>query len=187
MIRHRQSQRFASAGESFSVASRGSLNRPAGRRQAMENRRGAAMVEFAIIAPVFVILLLGTIESGNALDTSNLLSSAVREGGRLGCMDWDGVVDASQSTNDKVVNDIRNFLVAGGLPGDEISITITSAQGQDEGDTFDLSDPNNRLRLFRITATIPFEAVTTYPVHFMSGRDVSMSIVFRAGNANLVQ
>ncbi|MFN0199650.1 MAG: TadE family protein [Planctomycetaceae bacterium] len=174
----RRSQSPAPAGESSIVASR--------LRQAV-NRRGAAMVEFAVIAPVFVILLLGTIETGNALDTSNLLSSAIREGGRLGCMDWDGVVDASQSTNDKVINDIRNFLVAGGLPGDDIAITITSAQGEDEGDVFNLSDPDNRLRLFRITATIPFDQVSLYPSHFMSGRDVSMSIVFRAGNASMVQ
>ncbi|MEX0728965.1 MAG: TadE family protein [Planctomycetaceae bacterium] len=150
------------------------------------SRRGAAMVEFAIIAPVFLVLLLGTIESGNALEASNLLSSAIREGGRLGCMDWDGVVSSSESTNDKVIQDIRNFLSAAGMDADAIEITVTAADGDNAGQNFELSDPENRLQLFRITATIPFENVSTYPLHFMEGKDISMSIVFRAGNASLV-
>lgn len=144
------------------------------------------MVEFAIIAPVFLVLLLGTIESGNALEASNLLSSAIREGGRLGCMDWDGVVSSSESTNDKVIQDIRNFLSAAGMDADAIEITVTAADGDNAGQNFELSDPENRLQLFRITATIPFENVSTYPLHFMEGKDISMSIVFRAGNASLV-
>ena len=148
------------------------------------SRRGAALVEFAIIAPVFIVLLLGTIESGNALEASNIMASAIREGGRLGCMDWDGVVAANESTNDKVIQDIRNFLSAAGMNADAIEITITTAEGDGAGQNFELSDPKNRLQLFRITATTPFEEVSTYPLHFMEGQDISMSIVFRAGNSN---
>lgn len=158
-------------------------------RNSRSVRRGAAIVEFALVAPVFIILLLGSIESGKALEVSNLLSTAIRQGGRLGCMDWEGVVSASESTNDKVIADIRNFLIASGLDGNAVEITITSAEGDDSGDVFDLSDPDNRLRMFRITAKVPFDEVNSLPipVNFMQGRDVSMSIVFRAGNANMSQ
>ncbi|MDA0832572.1 MAG: pilus assembly protein [Planctomycetota bacterium] len=153
----------------------------------LHRRRGAAIVEFAIMAPVFLLLLMGSIESGKALEISNILSSAIRQGGRLACMDWEGFSSSQQSSNLKVESDIRNFLIASGIDGDDVEITITSADGDDSGDTFDLSNPANRLRMFRITATVAFDDVNNYPipVKFMNGKNVSMSIVFRAGNSSM--
>jgi hypothetical protein len=155
-------------------------------QQTQSGRRGAAMVEFAIIAPIFLALILGTVELGTALKTSNTLASAIRGGGRLASMDWEGIVPDGVTTNEKVLTDIENFLAASGIPVAETTLTITSAEGEDEGEPFDLADPDNRLRLFRITAEVPYSAISLYPSHFMSGHDVKASIVFRAGRVQMM-
>ncbi len=160
------------------------MRRTAARRQKTECRRGVAAVEFAVIAPLYLLLLIGTLEIGKALETSNVLSAALREGGRLAGMDWDGVLPENVTPNQKIKNDIRNFLKAAGLPGDDVVLTITSAEGGDAGAEFDLSDPENRLRLFRIEATIDYENVSAFPIQFMEGRALRQSLTFRAGRTN---
>ncbi|SDK51474.1 TadE-like protein [Arthrobacter sp. ov407] len=47
------------------------------------SERGAVAVEFAIVAPVLVMLLLGIMEFGRAYNTQVTLSSAAREGVRV--------------------------------------------------------------------------------------------------------
>jgi len=46
-------------------------------------RRGIAAVEFALIAPFFVTLILGTIELGRAIQVKQAVTNASREGARL--------------------------------------------------------------------------------------------------------
>jgi len=46
--------------------------------------RGQALVEFAIIVPVFMMIAFATIDFGVALDASIGISNAAREGARLG-------------------------------------------------------------------------------------------------------
>lgn len=144
------------------------------------------MVEFAITAPLFLILILGTVEMGNALEASAQISTALREGGRLAGMDWTDLVQANESPNAKIIRDIRNFLTAAGYPGDDITITITSVEGTDIGETFDLSDPDNEMRLFKIEASIPYEQISTFPHGFMNGRNVTGRLVMRAGRISLM-
>ena len=53
-----------------------------------DRRRGAAMVEFAIMLPVFLTFMLGILEIAKALQVSGEITSAVREGGRLASMEF---------------------------------------------------------------------------------------------------
>lgn len=45
--------------------------------------RAAALVEFAIVLPILLIIVFGIVDFGRALYTANNLTSAVREGARL--------------------------------------------------------------------------------------------------------
>jgi Flp pilus assembly pilin Flp len=47
--------------------------------------RGAAAVEFALVAPVLLILVFGVIDFGRALYVVNVLTAAMREGRAPGC------------------------------------------------------------------------------------------------------
>jgi len=50
--------------------------------RALLGERGAAAVEFVLVAPVLLMLLFGVIEFGKAMNTQATLSSAAREGAR---------------------------------------------------------------------------------------------------------
>lgn len=144
--------------------------------------RGAAAVEFAFIFPLFLMLVLGTIEIGRALDVSVTMASAVREGGRVAAMNINNYVRPGEDPNQKVEQDIRNFLTASGIDGSAVIISITEATGQSPAN-FDMSDPNNRLRLFRITCTVPYTSVSTFPLRVLGDSVLRSSVVFRMGQS----
>jgi Flp pilus assembly protein TadG len=52
------------------------------RRMMRRNRTGAAIVEFALVVPLLLVLLWGIVDIGRAFYTLNNLASAVREGAR---------------------------------------------------------------------------------------------------------
>ncbi|WP_417850368.1 TadE family protein [Thalassoglobus sp.] len=148
-------------------------------------RTGAAAVEFAIVAPIFVSLIFGVAEMGRALDISTNMTSALREGGRLASMHYNGVVPPGMTTEEKVLLDIRNVLKANGVPGDEVTLTLTHADGPKAGQDFDLDDPSNYLKNFQLTATVAYEDVSTFPIKIMSGQTLTSKIVFRLGRSDL--
>lgn len=147
-------------------------------------RRGAALVEFAVIAPAFITLIVGTLEMGHALDTSTTLMSGLREGGRLATMSWKGNLPADTTLNDKVITDIRNFYNAAGLPGEKVTIKITSfsANSNEDGLPFDVMDENNSQKMFRISAEVDFAEVYGSSLTFMKGRTMRTELIFRAGH-----
>ena len=60
------------------------LGRRRNRRRRRLGERGAAAVEFALVVPVLLMLLFGTITGGLAFSRSNATTNAVREGSRFG-------------------------------------------------------------------------------------------------------
>lgn len=149
-------------------------------------RFGGAMVEFAVLAPLFLSLVIGTVEFGNALNITDTLTASIREGGRLASMDWDGVIPDGMTPNQKVIADIRNFLIASGVPHENLEISITSAQGDDAGEPFDLADPDNKNRFYKIRASIPYDDVSFVPGSALDGEGISAELIMRAGRIRLM-
>lgn len=55
------------------------------RRSAFQSdENGAAVVEFALVLPILLLIIWGIIEIGRAFYTINIAASSVREGARLG-------------------------------------------------------------------------------------------------------
>jgi Flp pilus assembly protein TadG len=54
------------------------------RSRANRRSRGQALVEFALIVPIFMLIAFGTIDFGLAFDASIGISNAAREGARAG-------------------------------------------------------------------------------------------------------
>jgi Flp pilus assembly pilin Flp len=52
--------------------------------QRARDEAGAAIIEFALVAPLLLVLVWGIIETGRAFYTINSLASAVRDGARYG-------------------------------------------------------------------------------------------------------
>ena len=145
------------------------------------NRDGVAALEAAVVMPMMLILVLGTIEMGTALRASTIMQSAVREAGRLANMNWSQVVEAGDTPNAKIERDLRNFVTASGLPGSSLSVSITHAEGANSGQTFDIADEDNELELMDITVALPYSSISLFPTRHMAGQSVSASLVMRAG------
>ena len=97
-------------------------------RQLVRSTRAAALVEFAIVLPILLLLVFGVVDFGRALYTANNLTSAVREGARLASaqISPDPTVGASKAA---VQTAVTNYVVAfGGNPGNPtVSETFSGA------------------------------------------------------------
>lgn len=66
-------------------------------KRACRNTKGQALVEFAFILPLFLLLVFGLIDLGRFVLADSILSQAAREGARLASVEagWIGSADAS--------------------------------------------------------------------------------------------
>jgi Flp pilus assembly protein TadG len=82
------------------------------------DRRGATVVEFAVIAPMFLLLLAGIMEFGQAFRLQHSLSTIARRGARM------AVVPGS--TNDAVIQKVRADAVRLlHVQGSDLAVTLT--------------------------------------------------------------
>jgi len=91
-----------------------------------KRRKGAAVVEFAVVAPVLILLLLGMIECGRMIMVQQALTTAVREGART------AIVEGASASS--AIDAAESFLAGAGITGGKITVTpsntATAAHGQ---------------------------------------------------------
>lgn len=146
-------------------------------------RQGAVAVEFAFVAPLLMAILLGLVEMTRVYDMQNLLETAAREGARFAAMDRGGLLQDGETANEKVIGDVKTFLESASLDPDQIQVRIRDAADPDLD--FDLEDPANDLRLFRVEIDVPYSAVSHTPVGEEHDYTLSAFLVFRNGRATL--
>jgi len=108
------------------------------------SRRGAAAVEFAVVAPLFLLLLAGIIEFGQAFRIEHAISNACRRGARASIVDG--------STTNEVVQNIK-AQCSGTLGVSESVITVDVAVNGDSPGN--LSEAVERDEI-GVTVSIPF-------------------------------
>jgi Flp pilus assembly protein TadG len=119
-------------------------------RLCRRNRRGAAVVEFAIVAPVFFLLVFGMIEYGRLVMVQQILTNASREGARQ------AVLDGATST--EVKSAVTTYLQNTSITGSTVTLNPT------EPSTAGYGEP------VTVTVTIPFSKVSWLPQPmFLSG------------------
>jgi Flp pilus assembly protein TadG len=64
-----------------------------------QRRAGTAAVEFAVVVPVFFLLVFGMIEFGRMVMVQQILTNAAREGARVGVLDTSTVADVNAAAN----------------------------------------------------------------------------------------
>jgi Flp pilus assembly protein TadG len=98
---------------------------------------GQATVEFALILPLLLLLLLGIIEFGKAWNIAQIATDAVREGTRK-CV----IADNTVFTNAWVETDIKNMMARAGVPTAVSDVQITGeCDGTTEAVTITLTIP----------------------------------------------
>ena len=76
-------------------------SRTTAQHSARRPARGQALVEFALVIPIFLLLIFGLLDMGRFVYMHSTLSQAAREGARLGAVEayWIGSGDASCNTS----------------------------------------------------------------------------------------
>ena len=154
-------------------------------RNKLGSRRGAVAVEFAVIAPILLALVMGMVELTRVFEVQNLLAIAAREGARFASMDRDGMLQEGQSTNDKLANDVKNLLESNGVPRDHVKVAIKDHANPDAD--FDMDDPANDLKLFDVLVSVDYSAVGHMPVSAQSDYTLTGRITFRNGKGTTTE
>jgi hypothetical protein len=122
-------------------------------------RKGAVVVEFAWVAPLFVLIFLGTLEMGRGLNVKHSLQEAARAGCRIAVLQG--------STNDDIDALAEGSLLAADIDNYTISVSPTNFQDAEEGDAIS------------VTIITPFSEVGWFASFFLD-RDISGSCTMRA-------
>jgi Flp pilus assembly protein TadG len=139
-------------------------------RARARDQRGAVAVEFALIFPILVLLVLGIIEFGAGFHAWDATQNAAREGARL------GAVDASPSDITKRVRGTTSFL-------NQSDLTVT-IECQRKGGPF-FTCPNDPAQwvegdIVRVAVEYHYDYITPLPRFVGMGPDMRMRSVAEA-------
>ena len=135
------------------------------RRSKHRSRTGAAVVEFAVIGPFLVLLILGVIEFGRMVMVQQIITNASREGARLASLEGNSATDIVSKTN--------TYLVDSAVNGASVTVSPTSLGDAGFGDPVS------------VTVDIMFDQVTWLPSPlFVGGTTLSATTVMRREAVN---
>jgi Flp pilus assembly protein TadG len=129
-------------------------------RSCRRNRRGAAVVEFAIVAPVFFLLVFGMIEYGRMVMVQQVITNASREGARVAVLDG------------ATASDVQT----------KVSSYLSSAKISGQTTTIDPSNPSSAGYGAPVTVTVSvgFNQVSWLPApFFLGGKTLTATSVMR--------
>ena len=127
-----------------------------------QNRAGAALVEMAIVLPIFLMVSLGIIEFGRALMVANMVTNSAREGARMAVLDG--------STNTAVKQAVEDFLTAStGVKAADITTTITINPAGSNPDPANQCAAALARDLITVQVQIPFSKVALMPGGYLTG------------------
>jgi len=134
------------------------LERPC--RLYRRKRRATAAVEFAVVAPVFLLLVFGMIEYGRMVMVQQIITNASREGARTAVLDG--------STTSSVQTAVNNYLTAGSISGATVTVNPNPPSNAQYGDPV------------TVTVSVPFSQVSWLPSPmYLGGTTLTSQTVMR--------
>ncbi len=112
-------------------------------------------MEFALVAPVFFLLIFGMIEFGRMVMVQQVLTNASREGARVAVLD--GV------TASEVETTVTDFLGSAGISGAAVTIDPPEPSEAEYGEPV------------TVTVQVPFNQVSWLPAPLLVGGDTTLS------------
>ena len=113
-------------------------------------RRGAAVVEFAVVSPVLILLLLGMIECGRMIMVQQTITTAAREGARTASIEG--------NSSDTAKTAVESFLTGAGVRGAKTTVTPSNTASLSHGQPI------------TVTVSVSFKDVSWLPHPFFFGR-----------------
>jgi Flp pilus assembly protein TadG len=124
------------------------------------DRRGSAVVEFAVVAPVFFLFIFGMIEYGRMVMVQQILTNAAREGARVGILD--------NSTQSDVDTAVDRYLTAANINGSTTTVTPNPPSSATSGNPV------------TVTVSVGFNQVSWLPSpFFLGGKTLSYTATMR--------
>lgn len=120
----------------------------------IKSQKGQSLVEFALILPLFIVVLFGIMEFGRLWEMTNLITSASREGARVAA-----IAGTSQS---QAINAAQNVLSAANINDATISI----------------SGPNSSNEV-SVTVSINYEPITGSIIPGLNDFSLTRSTIMR--------
>lgn len=125
-------------------------------------RRAAAAVEFAVVAPLFFLLVLGMIEYGRMVMVQQVITNASREGARMAVLDG--------SDTDEVMVVVNDYLASGSINATSATVTVSP----DPPSNAEFGDP------VTVAVSIPFTEVSWLPSPmYLGGKTLTATTVMR--------
>lgn len=123
---------------------------PKKHRISTRKRPGVAAVEFALVVPFFILLLLGMIEFGRGLMVQQMLINATREGARHAVL--------PESTVQSVKTTVAQFLADSSISVSASGVTVSP-------------DPTTALNNEQITVSVqvPYSNISWIPGSHLTG------------------
>jgi Flp pilus assembly protein TadG len=123
-------------------------------RSYRRKRRAAAVVEFAVVAPVFFLLVFGMIEYGRMVMVQQVLTNASREGARRAVLDG--------ATTPEVQATVENYLTSAAINGATVTVNPNPPSNAGAGEPV------------TVTVSILFGQVSWLPTPMFLGEDATM-------------
>lgn len=112
-------------------------------KRLLQDKKGNVSVEFALVVPLFLVMLAGIIDFGHAYWVKHVLSAGCREGARVGSR-----YKASEVDLGLVENKVRDYVQAGGV---DITNLMVDAQ------VVSTSGPSGNDKRIEVSASLPFQ------------------------------
>lgn len=117
--------------------------------RAPKKNRGQELVEFALVLPVLILIIMGTMEYGRAYYTSSLLQNAAREGARYGILHPTVVTSSDGADPNNITARAKGFIT--GLNSSKLTIDVSYP----DGDT-------SRGSRVRVTVSYLYESIVPF-------------------------
>ena len=128
-------------------------------------RRGAAMVEMAMVLPLFFMVVLGIIEFGRAMMVSQMVTNSAREATRLAIIDG--------QTNATVTTWVTGFMSqAAGVAANDVTVTITVTPATGNPNPANQVVNAKARDLVTVNVSVPFNKVSYIPGSYLNGRNL---------------
>ncbi len=117
-------------------------------------------MEFAVVAPLFFLLILGMVEFGRMMMVQQILTNASREGARIAVLD--------NTTTADTVAAVTDYLSSGRVSGATITVTPDPPSSAGYGEAVSVS------------VSVPFDQVSWLPSPmFLGGNSLEATTVMR--------
>lgn len=147
-----------------------------------DRRRGTAVVETAVVLPIYILLVFGIIEFSHAQMVVNLLQSGCRMGARMGA--------TTGPTTAEVVARVKQVM-GSGVNSTKVSVYVQDASSLESGGTWpttdagvqalpaiELSTAKDR-QMFVVRASVAYNSISLVPMPFLNNVRLSAQCFMR--------